>query len=247
MSAGLGLCGIVAAVGTLFLLSVEAAPGRASGSADSSCPKDYTYTGVQNEHPASGIRAYLSTVRPPDVTAGFAAGWVGVGGPGLGPGKTDEWVQAGYVSFATGEAQVYYEVTVPNESPKYHTVVATLSPAARNLVSVLEVAGQPGTWRVWLNNQPVSPLIALPGSHGRFAPQAIGENWNSGTGKCNVYGFGFGNVQVARQPGGGWQNVKAGYVFRSDQFASSKTAAASFVARSTASAAVTSSSTSSRC
>jgi hypothetical protein len=89
---------------------------------------------------------------------------------------------------------------------------------------------------VWLNNKAVSPVTALPKSHGRFAPQAIGETWNGATNKCNVWGYGFGAVQVAAKPGGSWQNGKAGYKWQNRQQVLVKTSSNSFNARSAGSA-----------
>src|SRR5262249_57777092 len=62
----------------------------------------------------------------------------------------------------------------------------------------------PGVWQVWMDNKPISPAISLPGSHSRFAPQAIGESWNDGATTCNSYDYGFASVQVANAPGGAW-------------------------------------------
>jgi hypothetical protein len=198
---------------------------------------DYDYTGVQNAGSSSGIRAYLTTVQEPDVKAGHVAGWVGVGGSGLGPHGTDEWVQVGYSAFPTGETQIYYEVALPNKAPTYHTVVASLSPDAKNLVSVVEVAQQQGAWQVSVNNKAVSPVIGLPDSHDRFSPQAIGETWNAGTTKCNIWGYGFGDVEVSAKPGSAWEPGKAAYHWQNAQQQSAKTASDSFTARSTASTA----------
>jgi hypothetical protein len=228
----------VVAAAALALLAVGHESGRAARLASAGCKRNYDYTGVQNAAPSSGIRAYLTTTTTPDVKAGHVAGWVGVGGPGLGPNGTDEWLQTGYSGFDTGEAQVYYEVALPNEPPAYHTVVATLSPSAKNLVTVLEVAGRQGSWQVFMNNKPVSPVITLPKSHGEFEPQALGETWNGGTTDCNVWGYGFGDVQVAAKPGGSWAPGKAGYRWENTQQQSVKTSSDSFTARSTASASV---------
>jgi hypothetical protein len=208
--------------------------GRAAGLGSPGCKRDYDYTGVQNVAPSSGIRAYLTTIRAPDVKAGHVAGWVGVGGPGLGPNGTDEWLQAGYSGFTTGQAQVYYEVALPDKPPAYHTVVAALSPSAKNLLTVLEVAGKQGSWQVFMNDKPVSPVVSLPQSHDKFSPQALGETWNGGTTDCNVWGYGFGDVAVAAKPGGSWQPGKAGYRWQNAQQQSLKTSSDSFDARSTA-------------
>jgi hypothetical protein len=239
MSASPRFCSLGLAVVAVALSAAAADRGRASGLGGAGCKRDYDYTGVQNATPSSGIRAVVSTVEAPDVRAGHVAGWVGVGGPGLGPGKTDEWVQVGYSAFPTGETQVYYEVALPNKPPTYHTVVASLSPDAKNQLGVLELGGENGSWRVLLNGQTVSPVITLPQSHGKFEPQALGETWNAGTTKCNVYGYAFGDVQVASKPGGSWVLAKAGYKWNNAQQQSVKTASGSFTARSTASAATT--------
>jgi hypothetical protein len=136
------------------------------------------YAGGQTKTPDAGIRATIGTVSPPKVVNGHVAGWVGVGGPNAGPKGRAEWRQAGYAAFDTGQAQVYYEVTVPGETPAYHTVKATLRSGERHLVGVLEVSKQSGGWRVWFDGRAVSPVLSLPGSHGKLVPQAIGETRN---------------------------------------------------------------------
>jgi hypothetical protein len=166
----------VVAAAALALLAAGHESGRAARLASAGCKRNYDYTGVQNAAPSSGIRAYLTTTTTPEVNAGHVAGWVGVGGPGLGPNGTDEWLQTGYSGFDTGEAQVYYEVALPNKPPAYHTVVATLAPSAKNLVTVLEVAGRQGSWQVFMNNKPVSPVISLPKSHGKVDTECVRQS-----------------------------------------------------------------------
>jgi hypothetical protein len=173
-------------------------------------------------------------VSKPDVKGGHVAGWVGVGGPGLGPNGTDEWVQVGYAGFDTGEDQIYYEVATPNKPPQYHTVVDAVSPGSKNLMGVLESGNAQGSWQVWLNNKPVSPVITLPSSHDKFTPQAIGENWNGATSDCNVYDYAFNSTQVASKPGGSWVNGKPGQRRGDAHEHVAKTGLGSFTARATA-------------
>ncbi len=45
--------------------------------------------------PPDGISASLSSLGTPVVESGHVAGWVGVGGPGQGPGGANEWIQVG--------------------------------------------------------------------------------------------------------------------------------------------------------
>ena len=138
-----------------------------------------------------------------------------------------------------GQAEIYYEVAAPGKPPTYHTVKAKLSPTEKHLISVLEVGDKKGSWRVWMDGKAVSPVISLPNSHGRFAPQAIGETWNAGTTTCNHYGYGFHDVQVATAPGGAWAAGVKGYVWTDSENTTKKVKNASFEARSVASTAPT--------
>ena len=71
---------------------------------------------------------------------------------------------------------------------------------------------RPNVWRVWLNGNPASQPIYLPGSHGRWAPMATAESWDGGTaGSCNGFLYRFHRVSIARVPGGGWHELAGGY------------------------------------
>jgi hypothetical protein len=199
------------------------------------CATSYKYSGNQDPQARSGIKAALSTIRPPSVISGHTAGWVGVGGPGLGPHGTDEWVQVGYSGFTTGQKQIYYEVAQPGNPPDYHTVKSTLDPSEVHTLAVRETA--PAVWQVYVDNKAVSGAINLPGSHGLFKPQAIGESWNDGAVTCNSYDYGFAHVAVANAPGGAWAPAHVfGYAWNDRQDQSVKKSDDSFEARSIASA-----------
>jgi len=228
------ICGaaVLAAAAVLLLLLPGRAGGLGPSGAEPICPQDYDYAGIQDERPHAGIRATVRMLRIPRVAAGHVAGWLGVGGPGKGPNGTDEWLQIGFDGFQTEELQIYYEVTLPNKPPTYHTVKASLSLNEQHLLSVLEVGGESGHWRVWLDNKAVSPVITLTGSHGHFSPQALGETWNGGTRKCNRYAYGFNAVRVAQTPGGSWMTAKTGYRWENGLNRLIPIAPSSFVARS---------------
>ena len=71
---------------------------------------------------------------------------------------------------------------------------------------------QPNWWRVWMNGQPVSPPIYLPGSHNQFMPIATAESWDGGTGgECNNFLYSFQRVKLAYRPGGLFHNLTGGY------------------------------------
>jgi hypothetical protein len=167
---------------------------------------------------------------------GHVAGWLGVGGTHAGPGGTREWLQIGYVGFDDGSDQIYYEVTLPRQADAYHTVRATVGPGEKHMIAVLESAVAPGSWRVWLDGAPVSPLIKLIGSHGRFLPEMIGETWNASRTACNVYDYNFSDVRVAAAPGGVWTYGVAGQIYRDLHNRAIKLSPDSFRLRSVAAA-----------
>jgi hypothetical protein len=146
----------------------------------------------------------------PRVAVGHVAGWVGIGGRAVGPSGSDEWLELGYSSFRDGTTSVFYERASPSTPATYHQVRARVSPGEIHLLTILEVAHQPGSWRAWLDGRPVSPIVRLPGSHRRFRPLAVAESWNAGNGNCNNYDYRFSDLRVAAAPGGSWQQSNIG-------------------------------------
>jgi hypothetical protein len=173
------------------------------------CGSGYTYAGLASSSMAHGVGARLTTIGAPSVpvTDGHVAGWVGVGGPGEGPGGADEWIQVGLSGFAgSPDSSLYYEVTRAGSAPKYFEVERNLAPGTTRRVAVLEVAGQPNTWRVWVDGRAVSDPIYLPGSDGAWRGIATAESWTGdGSAPCNRFGYRFDDVRIAQQPGGSWQ------------------------------------------
>ena len=129
------------------------------------------------------------------------AGWVGVGGPNAGPNGEAEWIQVGYSGFQGGRSQLYYEVARPGADPRYFEVDHEVVVGETHRVAVAEVRGRPSWWRVWVDGRPVSRPVRLPGSHGAWAPMAMGESWNAGTATCNGFSYRFALVRVAARPG----------------------------------------------
>jgi hypothetical protein len=156
-----------------------------------------------------GVSATITPVGAFNVVSGHVAGWVGVGGPGLGPNGADEWIQIGFSDFPTVDGNdVYYEVARPNRPPTYHQVAESLPLGKPARVAVREMRNRPNHWRVWLNGQPVSGPIYLPASHGRWAPIATAEAWDGGGGgACNGFLYRFRDISVASSPGGAWHRL----------------------------------------
>jgi hypothetical protein len=171
--------------------------------ADASATNGYTYAGVEGWSTTHGVAASLSATRPPLVTAGHVAAWVGFGGFGAGPGGSDEWIQAGLAARSDDALHVYYEVALPGARPRYVQLDA-VRPGARIRVVVSELADRPSWWRIWVGSRPVTSPIHLPGSQG-WSPTASGESWDGGMRGENEFAFRFDRLRVITTRGGGWR------------------------------------------
>jgi hypothetical protein len=179
----------------------------ASASPALACARGYSYAGLYAPSPALGVAASLTMLQPPAVANGHVAAWVGVGGPGLGPSGTDEWLQVGLASFAgSPDARLYYELALPGQAPSYVELASGIRPGRVVRVGLLELPFAADTWMV------VSPAglfgpFYLPQSHGVWAPIATAESWTPGGSPCNRYSYRFGDVQLARR-GGSWKRLR---------------------------------------
>ena len=99
----------------------------------------YSYAGFQSANRGHGIRATLVSLGNPKVRNGHVAAWVGVGGSGLGPNGTNQWLQVGLNAFQGTGSNLYYEVTTGGAPPRYHEIAANVSPRLRHRVAVLEI------------------------------------------------------------------------------------------------------------
>ena len=174
----------------------------------------YAYAGLQSKRVGSGVRATITALRPPAVAAGHAAGWIGIGGPGAGPNGETMWLQTGIAALPGTPLIVYAEITRPGQAPSFVPLRQDVAVGESHRLAVLEMSRRPGVWRVWLDGQPVTDPIVLPGSHRRWEPLATAESWNGGVATCNAFGFRFERVGLARSLGGSWQMFAPGYTFR---------------------------------
>ena len=206
----------IAALGVLLLVFLVAAPAEGGSSSATGCGvKAFSYAGLESDAKAHGVSATLSTTVAPAVTDGHVGGWIGVGGVNAGPNGVAEWLQTGYAAFSSDDtSEIYYEVTVAGSAPHYTELAANVGAGVSHRFAVLEMAGKPSWWRVWVDGKPVSPPIHLPGSHGAWYPQAVAENWNGGTGACNTYSYRFQDVALATQNGGVWRPLNASYTYQ---------------------------------
>jgi len=214
-----------ATVATACALTVPAG-GRAATACGSS---SYSYAGLLATYEHYGVSATISPLGTPTVRGGHVAAWVGVGGVGMGPGGSDEWLQAG-ISVEPGRGSaLYYELTLPRQKARYVMLKGHLPLDRSYRVAVLESRQRHGSWAVWVNGSRVSRLIHLPGSHGAWRPVATSESWNGGVGACNRFKFAFSHVRVAARPGGAWTPMIA-RVLDGPGFTVSRRTPAGFVA-----------------
>jgi hypothetical protein len=210
------LARIISVLALLSVVFFAVSPAEGGKSNSSACgAKEFSYAGLQSENKAHGVSATITPLDFPNVSDGHVGGWIGVGGTEEGPGGTAEWLQAGLASFAPENSiRLYYEVTIAGKSPHYYELDANVQPGDKHKIAVLEMQSHNSWWRVWVDGQPVTKAIHLPGSHGAWYPQALAENWNGGTGTCNTYAYKFSDVKLAKTNGGVWQSLKHRSLFQ---------------------------------
>jgi hypothetical protein len=177
-----------------------------SAQAGLACANGYTYAGIYARQPASGIASSLSMLAMPTIDGGHVAAWVGIGGPGVGPNGTDEWLQVGLASFGSPDGRLYYELAEPGESPRFVQLDAGILPGEVVRVAVMELPYAPSSWVVITPGGIAGPFY-LPNSHGAWQPIATAESWAQGGSLCNSYAYRFDRIEVA-QPGGAWGRLR---------------------------------------
>jgi len=173
----------------------------------------YSYAGYQSARVGSGVRATIAPLREATVTAGHAAAWIGVGGPGQGAGGETAWLQAGVAALPRTPAMVYAEITRPGREPVFLPLLESVQVGESHRLAVLEMNRRPDVWRIWVDGKPVTDPIVLPGSHRRWEPIVTAESWNGGVATCNAFAFRFERVGIAASLGGSWRVFQPGYTF----------------------------------
>jgi hypothetical protein len=209
------LLGVVAGALTIAALVAESGTATAGGrcGADVAGNGGYTYAGYQATDRAHGVRAMITATRALEASSGHVAGWVGVGGPGQGAGGEDAWIQVGIASAFGTEPFLYAEVTRGGRYPRFIPLDSEVAVGETRNVAVLEVAGRPGWWRVWVDRRPVTKPVKIRGSSGRWAPIATAESFTGGKVSCNSFAFRFEHVLVSHGPGGAWSPFESGHRF----------------------------------
>ncbi|HEY7397266.1 MAG TPA: hypothetical protein VH538_03110 [Gaiellaceae bacterium] len=174
-----------------------------TGGCTSGAPAGYTYAGHRADAVSQGVRATITPLAAPQVAAGHVAAWVGVGGPGDGPGGTDEWLQVGIASLSSGTLFVYAETERNGEQPDVTTLRASVRAGESHRVAIAALGNRSDRWRVWVDGTPAGEPVLLPGSSGRWKPIATAESWSAKRTVCNSFAFRFDQVEV--RSSGSWR------------------------------------------
>ena len=187
-----------------------AAGGAPQCGSGTSGPTGYAYAGHQAASVAHGIRATITPLVRPKITSGHVAGgWVSAGAPKARTGRRCGCRQASQASLVGLVA--YAEITRPSTDPKFVELLPDVQPGQRVSVAVLEVAGRPDYWRVWLNGKPGAPTpSSCAARSARWKPIATAESFIGGSSRCNGFGFRFESVGVASSKGGSWRTFVPG-------------------------------------
>jgi hypothetical protein len=219
------LCGLGAATAAAVLFAAPAYAGCGTS--------DYSYAGVSSRGAVLGVSATIAALRPPQVSAGHVAGWVGV--DGRGPDGQFEWLQIGLSATASRvDNELYVEMSRPGRDPRYTVLRATVSIGERHRFAVLAVRGRPGWWRAWLDGSPVTDPVQLAGSQAGWKAEVTGESWNDGSRACNRFSYAFGGVNLEPAPNRGRRRPTAADLFHDPGYALVRSSLSGFVASSIA-------------
>jgi hypothetical protein len=215
------------AVSVLVGASKTASAGNNVCGADVAGNGGYTYAGHQATRRGHGVRATITAVRAPEVAAGHVAGWIGLGGPGQGPNGEDMWIQVGLASMQGLGTLLYAEITRAGRNPQLILIEEDVPVGESRSLAILEMSRRPERWRIWVDGEPVTKPVHLPGSAERWAPIATAESWNGGQVACNRFAFRFERVSVSHGRGGSWFAFRPGYHFRDGDYQLRQLASAS--------------------
>jgi hypothetical protein len=210
---------LLALVGGALALSAFVGEGSTASAGSAACGMDvagnggYTYAGHQASYTGHGVRATITPTRALQVQAGHVSGWVGVGGPGQGANGEDAWIQVGIAAMNGMEPFLYAEITRGGRYPQFILLENGVQVGKSRRLAVLEMAGRPGWWRVWVDGNPVTKPVRLRGSSGRWAPIATAESWNGGQAACNEFAYRFERVSVSYGGGGSWKPFVSAHRF----------------------------------
>jgi hypothetical protein len=212
---------------TIASLASLATAGIASAAKTvSPCGYDgYSYAGVTATAAEAGISAGITATSQPQITTGHIAAWVGVGGMGLGPNGSNEWIQAGISAVPQQPTSLYVEVAQPGSAPRYHALPLALQIGRTYQVAVEESTTRANWWSVWVDGKQVTGKIFLPGSHDAWKPVATSESWDGGSPACNSFTFKFSNLESKTSTSPAWSPLASSVIDAPDYKVTQRTLA----------------------
>jgi hypothetical protein len=223
---------VLAVAASTFIFTSAIDPGSAKAAVNGCGSTPYSYAGLQTNLGTHGIAAMVTVERAAVVASGHVAGWIGVGGPGEGANGTDAWIQIGLNAVPGRGNVIYAEAWIPGYGQVYKELGEV--PVGKQVrLAILEVKGQPGTWRAWVDGKPVTEPVVLRGSEGgTWQADALGESWRSGSQVCNGYAYRFENIRYATAAGGVWRRVSGTVSLQDPGYRLVRQAAGGFVVTS---------------
>jgi len=201
---------LVAAIGAAAALSGLSLEGPSAGVGT------YSYGGAASRSAAGGVAATVTLVDVEHVRSGHVAAWVGVGGPGLGPGGSDAWIQVGVNGFPGGSTGNLYLEIKRGAFYRYAHLADGVALGDRHRIAVLEDPSRPGWWRASVDGVSAGAPVRLPGSHGRWPAQIVAESWLESSTGCNGFAFRFSEVAVRDRDSRGLTSLTHPVTFADD-------------------------------
>jgi hypothetical protein len=130
------------------------------------------------------------------VSGGHVAAWVGVGGYGMGPRGSSEWIQVGITATRERSQRIYVEWKQPQRRPQLRVVERGVGVGESRRVAVRELSGRRSYWQAYVEGRPVGPAVRLPGSHDRFPATVVAESWDGGRSACNRFAYRFARLSI---------------------------------------------------
>jgi len=177
----------------VVVLALPVSPGAARSDAACELP-GYSYAGYVSSAPVHAVGATITAERTPQVARGHVAAWVGVGSLHAGPHRSNEWLQAGLVSYGESTFRLYVESATPGAPRRYFEVGRGIAPGERHHVAVVETS--PGSWQARVDGRAAGPAVFLPGAEHGLPSMTTAESWAAAHSRCNGFRFTFDELRL---------------------------------------------------
>jgi hypothetical protein len=175
-----------------------------------------SYGGAASRSAAGGVAATVTLVDVERVHSGHVAAWVGVGGPSLGPGGSDAWIQVGVNGFPGGSTGNLYLEIKRGAFYRYAHLADGVAPATGTGLRCSRTPPVRSGGALPSTASRRGGPVFLPGSHGRWPAQIAAESWLEGSTRCNGFAFRFSDVAVRNRDARGLTSLTHPVTFADD-------------------------------